>query len=103
MLFRSRVADQKPEPATTAERLAAKMTADITRHMPAAPTKGERDGEGKIVAVPIVLAAEETEEQIAARKKASAEAIREFRRQFRLYNPTPSDEPPADFPTEDAA
>lgn len=104
-LFRGylrRVADQKPEPATAEERLAAKITATAARTTPAAPTRGERNEEGKIVAVPIVAAVDETEDQIAARRKATADAVAHFRQQFRLFNP-PTDDPPADFPTEDAA
>lgn len=105
-LFRGylrRVADQKPEPATLEDRTAARLASEIRRHTPAEPTRGERNDDGAIVAVPIVTEAEETEDQVAARRKASAEAIAQFRQQFRQYNPPASDEPPADFPTEDAA
>jgi hypothetical protein len=108
-LFRGylrRVADQKPEPATLEDRTAARLAAEIRRHTPAEPTRGERNDAGAIVAVPIVTEAAETEDQIAARRKASAEAIAQFRQQFRQYNPTPSTdaiEPPADFPNDEAA
>ncbi len=108
-LFRGylrRVADQKPEPATLEDRTAARLASEIRRHTPAEPTRGERNDAGAIVAVPIVTETAETDEQIAARRKASAEAIAQFRHQFRQYNPTPSTdaiEPPADFPNDEAA
>lgn len=91
--FLRRVIDRPPEPATAEERQAAKIQAELDKLAALEPTRGERDETGFIVPVPI--AGDETDEARERRRRATAEAMANFRAIARgNVPPSPSTDSP---------
>lgn len=81
--FVRRIADRKPEPASTEERQVAKLQAEIAKRAGLEPTQGVRDESGAIV--PVVIDTDDTAEAQERRRIARQEAMAKFRAEAGRY------------------